>query len=111
MNLATVTVTHLPDATVISASGEIDVTTAPDLREVVRQNVTEHPGVLVIDLSQARFFSSAGIAALVLAQRGTADATALRVVAQHRAVLRPLELAGLVEDLAIYPTVESALAG
>jgi anti-sigma B factor antagonist len=107
---ATVTVRHLTDAIVVTADGEIDMATAPELDNAVRQSLTERPGTLVIDLRRARFFSSAGIAVLVTAHRGSAE-VALRVVADDSIVLRPLELTGLIDDLAIHPTIESALAG
>ena len=103
-----VTVRRLPDAIVLAAAGEIDMTTAPALEDAVRRSLAEHPAVLVIDLTGAQFFSSAGIAVLVLAHRNRAGVT-LRVVARDRIVLRPLELTGLTGDLAIYDSVEAAL--
>ena len=62
----------------------------------------------MIDLTGARFFSSAGIAVLVLAHRNSAE-VALRVVASDRVVIRPLELTGLTDDLSIYPDLAAAL--
>ena len=106
---ASVTVRRLPHAIVITAIGEIDMTTGPALQEAVRASLAEHPSALVIDLDQARFFSSAGVAALVLAHRTARSA--LRLVARDPGVLRPLERTGLHADLAIFPTLEAALAG
>ncbi|HEX4224104.1 MAG TPA: STAS domain-containing protein [Pseudonocardiaceae bacterium] len=107
-DMATVTVEHLPDAIVVKVAGEIDMMTAPAMEDAVRRSLAERPANLVIDLTGARFFSSAGIAVLVLAHRNSAD-VALRVVASDRVVLRPLELTGLTDDLAIYPTLTAAL--
>jgi anti-sigma B factor antagonist len=107
---ASVTVRHVADAVVVTVAGEIDMTTAPTFEHAVRQSLAEHPATLIIDLTGAQFFSSAGIAVLVLAHRQSAPTT-LRVVAADRVVLRPLELTGLADDLAIRPTVEAALAG
>jgi anti-sigma B factor antagonist len=107
---ATVSVSHATDAIVLTVAGEIDMTTAPALERAVREALAERPGTLVIDLTSAQFFSSAGIAVLVLAHRHTEE-VALRVVATDRVVLRPLELTGLANDLAIRPSVEAALAG
>jgi anti-sigma B factor antagonist len=103
-----VTVKRLPNAIVLVAAGEIDMITAPALEDAVRQSLAERPAVLVIDLTGAQFFSSAGIAVLVLAHRNRAG-VALRVVARDRIVLRPLELTGLTEDLSIYDSLEAAL--
>lgn len=104
----TIVVEHLPDVVVLKVGGEIDMTTAPALENAVRQALSERPARLVIDLTGAQFFSSAGIAVLMLAHRGS-DEVALRVVASDRVVLRPLELTGLTDDLDIYPTLASAL--
>ena len=105
---ATVTVSQVSDAIVLTVSGEIDMATAPALEQAVLRSLTEHPVTLVIDLTGAQFFSSAGIAVLVLAHRRSVEG-ALRVVATDRVVLRPLELTGLTDDLAIYPSVQAAL--
>ena len=105
----TVTVRRVSGHVVITVVGEIDLVTAPRLEDAVRKCLTERPAVLVIDLDQASFFSSAGIAVLVLAHRAT-PLVDLRVVAHNQVVLRPLELTGLTHDLAIHPTLQSALA-
>lgn len=105
-----VTVERLANATVLKVAGEIDMTTAPELENAVRTALAQRPATLIIDLTGARFFSSAGIAVLVLAHRNGAG-VALRVVANDRVVLRPLELTGLTDDLAIHPTLAAALAG
>jgi anti-anti-sigma factor len=107
---AAVAIRQVSDAIVLAVAGEIDMTTAPALERAVRLSLAKHPATLIIDLTGAQFFSSAGIAVLVLAHRESA-ATALRVVAADRVVLRPLELTGLADDLAIRSTVEAALAG
>lgn len=107
---ATVTATDLSGAIVVTATGEIDLSTAPQFEDTVRQCLTRRPAVLVIDLTGAQFFSSAGLAVLVLAHRHDAE-TALRVVASNRIVLRALELTGLARDLDIHPSLQSALLG
>lgn len=106
----TIVVQHLPDTVVLKVGGEIDMMTAPAFEHAVREALAEQPARLIIDLSGAQFFSSAGIAVLVLAHRGS-DNVALRVAAGDRVVLRPLELTGLTDDLAIYPTLQAALDG
>ena len=103
-------VEHLPDAVVLKVGGEIDMMTAPAFENAVRQALGETPATLIVDLSGAQFFSSAGIAVLMLAHRES-DGVALRVVASDHVVLRPLELTGLTDDLAIFPTLQAALEG
>ncbi len=107
-NMPAIRVEHLPDTIVLKVGGEIDMATAPAFENAVRQALAERPATLIIDLSRARFFSSAGIAVLMFAHRNS-DGVALRVAAGDRIVLRPLELTGLADDLAIYPTLQSAL--
>lgn len=106
--VATITATRQQDAIVLTVSGEIDMTTAPTLENAVRQALTARPAILVIDLTDVEFFSSAGIAVLVLAHRNESGAD-LRVIADDRTVLRPLELTGLTDDFAIYRDVDAAL--
>lgn len=106
----TVTVQQLPGTVVLKVAGEIDMVTAPELENAVRKVLIDPPETLVIDLTAAEFFSSAGIAVLVLAHRNGAGVS-LRIVAKDRIVLRPLELTGLTDDLTIYPDLEAALAG
>jgi anti-anti-sigma factor len=96
---------------VVRVAGEIDMVTAPALESQVVGLLAEKPRMLVIDLTDVRFFSSAGLAVLALAHREADEATRLRVVAADPAVLRPLELTGLTEDLSIQPTLQSALDG
>lgn len=104
----TVTVRQLGGTVVLTVAGEIDLVTAPALENAVLQTLADPPDLLVIDLTAVEFFSSAGIAVLVLAHRDGAGVS-LRIVAGNRIVLRPLELTGLTEDLAIYPDLDTAL--
>ncbi len=59
-----------PQGTVIEAVGEVDLTTAPQLREALLGAVsdTETSGVIV-DLSKVDFIDSAGLALLVEARK------------------------------------------
>lgn len=105
----TVTEERRPGAVVLTVTGEVDMTTAPALENAVRRSLAERPARLVIDLTGAEFFSSAGIAILVLAHRSRAD-VALHIVATDRIVLRPLELTGLRNEFAIHGSLEAALS-
>ena len=96
----------------VTVSGEIDLLTAPRFRAVVHDAVKQAAGPVVIDLSSVTFLGSAGLAALVelttLAER---ERLPLRVVVDHtRPVIRPIEITGLTEVLALYHTVDEALA-
>ena len=112
VGLATVAVERPADDTaVVRVDGEIDMVTAPALENQVVALLRERPRVLVLDLTGVRFFSSAGLAVLALAHRESDEGTELRVVADDAAVLRPIELTGMTEDLSIRSSLKAALEG
>jgi hypothetical protein len=51
------------------------------------------------------------MAVLVRAHRQVPRGTELRVVAEGRRTLRPLELTRLTDELSVFPTLSAALAG
>ncbi|WP_433262919.1 STAS domain-containing protein [Actinosynnema sp. CS-041913] len=96
--------------TVIAATGEIDMLTAPELRADVLGRL-DSDRTLVLDLSGVSFLGSAGLAVLVEAsQHAKRRGTAFRVVAVERAVIRPLAATGLGEVFSVYGSVAEALA-
>lgn len=95
---------------VLHVTGEIDLNTAPVLGTAVRTALRETPRLLVVDLSGVGFMASAGLAELVHTRRATAAGIAFRVVAASRATARPLEMAGLVDLLAVFPSLAEALS-
>ncbi|HEX4725939.1 MAG TPA: STAS domain-containing protein [Pseudonocardiaceae bacterium] len=91
---------------VLRVSGEIDMLTAPVLTEHVQEQFarTPAPRTLVFDLTRVSFLGSAGLAVLAHAQTIASDrGDAVQVVANARAVLRPLEVTGLDKVLDIRP--------
>ncbi|NMH99501.1 STAS domain-containing protein [Pseudonocardia acidicola] len=100
------------DAVVVVVGGEIDLVTGARLGDTLTAELTAGPKVLVVDLEQVRFFTSVGLTALALAQRMAQErGVDLRVVATTRTTLRPLQITGMVDDLAIYPSRTDALSG
>ncbi|HEX9337337.1 MAG TPA: STAS domain-containing protein [Pseudonocardiaceae bacterium] len=98
---------------VLRVSGEIDMLTAPVLTEHVQEQfariertaTSSHaPRTLVFDLTRVSFLGSAGLAVLAHAQTTASDrGDAVAVVANARAVLRPLEVTGLDKVLDVRP--------
>jgi anti-sigma B factor antagonist len=85
-------------------TGDVDAVTAPTLRQSLVETLA-HPDVtdVLLDLSGVTFLDSAGLTALVVADR-TARATgrALTVTCgTSRAVRRPLEITGLLTVLTV----------
>lgn len=100
------------DSPVLAVRGEIDVSTAPELRERllgVAQNGNE---VVVVDLSQVTFLDSTALGVLVSAlkrfREGDGD---LRLVVATGSVTKVLAITGLVEVFPIFDTVDAAVEG
>jgi anti-sigma B factor antagonist len=104
-----VTVHQQGEAVVLEVCGEVDVLTGPRLHESVMTLLEDHPPVVVIDLAAVTFFGSSGLAVLAEAQRAAEPRTRLRVVAVGATTLRPLQVTGLDQQLAVYPTREDAV--
>ena len=101
------------EALVVTVAGEIDLYTVDRLRAAVAAvfDQLRDGEVLVIDLTEVTFLSSQGLQALVevtwAAQRRREP---LPIVVDHtRPVVRPIEVTGLDEVLALFNTVEDAL--
>lgn len=90
--------------------GPVDLLTAPVLRLFVEDHVDTADG-LVLDLTEVDFLAASGLTVLTdTDRRATRDHRAWALVASTRAVLRPLEVLGLVDELPTYPTVPTAVA-
>ncbi|MEJ2854233.1 MULTISPECIES: STAS domain-containing protein [unclassified Saccharothrix] len=102
----------LSSSTVVCAvSGEVDLWTAPRLRDSLVAQLRPAGPDLVADLGEVGFLGAAGLAALVEA-RSEADAFGVRfcLVARTRPVLRPLAVAGLLLAFDLYVHVDGVPA-
>ncbi|MFI6099691.1 STAS domain-containing protein [Lentzea sp. NPDC051213] len=96
--------------TVLAVSGEVDMVSAPSLRDAVMPGLSDG-STFVVDMTGVTFLGSAGLAVLVEAARlAQQQNAALKVVAKARAVTRPLEATGLGEVFNLHESVDSALA-
>lgn len=101
------------DAQVLVVEGEVDVMTANRLTSAVSDALVRAEGrALVVDLTGVSFLGSHGLTALsVAALEARERREPLRlVVDENRPVIRSLEIAGLDHLLALFYTVEEALA-
>jgi anti-sigma B factor antagonist len=101
-----------PAAIVVFAEGEVDVLTVGRLRTAVDEALKDAAGLpVVVDLTAVTFLGSHGLAALAeAASKAERRREPLRVVVDEtRAVIRPLQITGLDEVLALYYSVEEAL--
>jgi anti-sigma B factor antagonist len=98
--------------TVAELAGELDIASAPDLREQLLGLLRPGSGRLVIDLSKVSFCDASGLAVLVsTARRARLLGGFLRLAAVSPQVGRVLQLTGLHRNLATFPTVQAALTG
>ena len=97
--------------TVVQVVGEIDVYTAPQLREQLDAEIDAGRYDLVVDLSGVTFMDSTGLGVLVgrLKQIRLNDGS-MRLVCAHDRVLKVFVITGLDKVFAIYPTVGEAVA-
>jgi anti-sigma B factor antagonist len=94
------------DAVVVTVAGEVDLDTVNLLtnRLTAAGQVSRSPRTLVVDLSAVTFFGAAGLTSLVMTDHHCREqGIALQIVANTRAVLRPLEITGLIKTLPVTP--------
>ena len=101
-------VTEKDGFTVLSVSGEIDVYTAPQLRERLIELVGEGKTNLVVDLSGVDFLDSTGLGVLVggLKRVRSQDGDLSLICTQSR-ILKVLEITGLTNVFKIYDSVDA----
>ena len=94
---------------VIEVGGEIDVLTAPKLREAVVDAVGRGRLNLIIDVQKVDFLDSTGLGVLVGAlKRVRADGGSLDIVCTHSRLLKIFEITGLDKVFGLHESVEAA---
>lgn len=97
--------------TVLRASGEIDVATAPALRDRLAELHDRGATRVVVDLEDVAFVDSTGLGVLVGGLRRAREAGGdLRLVCTNHRVLKVFEATGLHEVFTIGATVDDAVA-
>ena len=96
---------------VVAVPGELDLTIADGLRDVLLGALNAGALGLVVDMTATTFCDSAGITALTRAvRRAAATDAAMRLALTSSPVLRVLNLVGIDRLIDIYPDVTAALA-
>lgn len=97
--------------TLVTVSGEVDVFTAPRLREVLFDPAVCSQERVVVDLEGVSFIDSTGVGMLVAARRWTTSRGAtLALVCTRGPTLRLLEIVGLDKVFEVHASAASALA-
>jgi anti-sigma B factor antagonist len=99
-----------PAGVVLTATGELDMATTPQLRERLRTMIEAGARRLVIDLTPVAFMDSVALAAILTARRDLAEVGRMAVVIAPDSYPRLVfEIAGLPEYLNVFETREDAV--
>jgi anti-sigma B factor antagonist len=108
-DLVTIDVSDSGSAARLTASGEIDSTSAPVLKDRLVALLDAGAREVVIDLTGVTFLDSAGLCVLAATyRRASAEGCRLRVLAASGAVMRPLQITGLWDLLGVEKVVSGA---
>jgi len=99
------------DRTVVKVDGEIDVYTAPKLREQLVDLVNAGKYHLVVDMEGVEFLDSTGLGVLVGGlKRVRAHDGSLRLVCTQERILKIFRITGLTKVFPIHETVDAAVS-
>ena len=99
------------DRTVVSVGGEIDVYTAPKLREQLIDLVSAGNYHLVVDMENVDFLDSTGLGVLVGGlKRVRAHDGSLELVCTQERILKIFRITGLTKVFPIHSSVDEAIA-
>ena len=102
----------IADRTVLEVGGEVDVYTAPTLREKIVSLVDGGARVMIVDLTHVEFLDSTGLGVLVGGMkrlRGIGGDFAL--VCDQEKLLKIFRITGLDRVFTLHSSVEAASAG
>jgi anti-sigma B factor antagonist len=110
-DMLTMQVRHQSGYSIITVAGEIDIATAPELRERLAA-LADSGRPVIADLDQVSFIDVTGLRALAAAARlAAACGGGLHVVSAQQQVRRIFALTGLDRQLPLARTRAEALAG
>ena len=99
------------DHVVLEIGGEIDVYTAPRLRERLIEMVNSGEKNVIVDLGRVEFLDSTGLGVLVgRLKLARTRGGSMRLVGTDDRVLKVFSITGLDKVFEIHPDVDSALA-
>lgn len=99
------------ERTVVVVTGEIDVYTAPKLREQLVDLVNGGSYHLVVDMEGVDFLDSTGLGVLVGGlKRVRAHEGSLQLVCTQERILKIFRITGLTKVFSIHPSVAEAVA-
>lgn len=97
--------------TIVEVGGEIDVYSAPTLRDHLNALVADGSYDLVVDMQAVEFLDSTGLGVLVGGlKRVRTHNGSLHLVCSQERVLKVFRITGLTKVFAIHDSIEQALA-
>lgn len=97
--------------TIVAVGGEIDVYTAPKLRDTITELVVAGSYQLVIDMTAVEFLDSTGLGVLVGGlKKVRAHQGSLELVCNSDRLLKIFKITGLAKVFVIHESAETALA-
>lgn len=116
MDLLTLTVPARESAgqpyTLVTITGEADVTNREDLRTVLDGEVTQEPHMLILDLSGLRFMDSSALHVILQANRALdRQGGMMSLVGPQDAVAKMLRLTTADRLVPVFTTIDEAAAG
>ena len=95
-----ITVTHETDKCIVCVNGEVDVSSAAELRSALEAALTGDTSKITADFSDVSYIDSTGIGVLVGIAHRAQEARVVFVVAHpQKNVARVFDLLGVTEDL------------
>jgi anti-sigma B factor antagonist len=103
---------HIHDTVdVVTVVGDIDLYSAPKLREMLHRLLDGHPHDVVIDLSGVPFMDSMALGVLLGAlKRARLAGGTVRLAGPNALATKVLRITGLIKSFSIHPDVADALA-
>jgi len=98
--------------TVLSLKGDLDVYTAPRLKEAIAESVDRGGKLVAVDLSEVRFLDSTGLAVIVGGMKRVKENDgSLVLVAPNDQIRRILTITDLIKILQVRDSIESVVSG
>lgn len=98
---------------VLSVAGELDIATAPELRDRLEEVIDRvAQGTVVVDLLKVTFIDSTALGVLISGlKRSQSAGGVFRIVVAESRILRIFEITGLTDLFSIFETLAGATAG
>ena len=104
------TIGPVGDLAVLQVTGEVDLYSAPMLRERIRELAAGGAVHLIADLSEVDFLDSTGLGVLVGGlKRVREDGGSLALAVRTPRILRVFQITGLTKAFAVWPAVTDAI--